>query len=355
MNNILAKPEDISLEWLNGILSPEANEISGFSIYSSWETSLSMMVIVNMSFNGDGNGLPEAITLKMAKCDADGKPNGYGPREVRFYNRLSHLISDSIIPACYFAGHCPETGYYTIVMENLFLTHGVAENPETMDFEQHCHYISCLADLHAAWWDHPGLEKEVGNKRTEEDLNRRTLKMKEISDKFMDKHAALLDPDCIVIFREHEALFPAATVRSLEGKNLSLLHGDPHIWNFMYPKNDSGTVRLIDWDTYKIGVPANDIAYYLVPFCSREHRNKNEQKLLRYYHERLVSGGVRNFTFDELMSDYRLAVLNMLYLSAVKEHIGIPEFVWKSHFKNLMQALVDLDCRTEARKILAGH
>jgi thiamine kinase-like enzyme len=51
----------------------------------------------------------------------------------------------------------------------------------------------------------------------------------------------------------------------VKGKNLTLLHGDAHLWNLYYPKDpETDRIILFDWETIKRGLGAYDLAYLLI-------------------------------------------------------------------------------------------
>jgi aminoglycoside phosphotransferase (APT) family kinase protein len=48
---------------------------------------------------------------------------------------------------------------------------------------------------------------------------------------------------------------PRLFARYHSHRNVTLIHGDAHVWNVLMPKDEqSGDVRLFDWDTWRIGV-----------------------------------------------------------------------------------------------------
>lgn len=101
---------------------------------------------------------------------------------------------------------------------------------------------------------------------------------------------------------------------------------------------------MIDWDSYRYGPAALDVAYLIAIRWLPEKRAQLELPLLQFYHSELMRLGVNNFSFDALLKDYKLAILSMLFLPAFKESIEIPEATWKLEFQCIMEALEDLDC-----------
>jgi hypothetical protein len=68
---------------------------------------------------------------------------------------------------------------------------------------------------------------------------------------------------------------------------------------------DGDKVCFLDWQMLSIGPCAHDVAYWIAGALSVEARRAHERALLKTYHERLLSHGVKGFTFDDLWLEYR--------------------------------------------------
>ena len=79
-------------------------------------------------------------------------------------------------------------------------------------------------------------------------------------------------------------------------QNLSVVHGDAHVWNVFLP-NDDGEhgARLFDWDGWRIGLPATDLAYMMATHWYPERRRRFERPLLDHYHATLLASGVKGY------------------------------------------------------------
>ena len=62
-----------------------------------------------------------------------------------------------------------------------------------------------------------------------------------------------------------------------------------------------------------VGDPVNDIVRWLVQSISIEDRKETEQELLKLYHDRLVENGVKNYSYNKFINDYRLNLI-VVYL-----------------------------------------
>jgi thiamine kinase-like enzyme len=98
--------------------------------------------------------------------------------------------------------------------------------------------------------------------------------------------------------------------RLVTRKNLSIVHGDAHVWNVFLPNDDSANdLRLFDWSGWRPFLPAYDLAYMMAVHWYPERRRRFERPLLDHYHATLLASGVKGYDRAALDYDYRLAVL----------------------------------------------
>lgn len=121
---------------------------------------------------------------------------------------------------------------------------------------------------------------------------------------------------------------------SWKGRRWRSDHGDSHLWNFYYSKKDIEDIVLFDWETFKRGLGAYDLAYLMVHGASG--RERLEKGLMDFYYERLVAGGIENYSRELFEQDYRLSVISTTFC---------PLF-WKRVFsmRSAMQAFADWEC-----------
>jgi len=129
-------------------------------------------------------------------------------------------------------------------------------------------------------------------------------------------------------------------------RNVTLIHGDAHVWNVLMPKDEqSGDVRLFDWDTWRIGVASYDLAYMMAMHWHPDLRRRRERPLLDCYHAALVAQGVDSYDRRALDDDYRLAVLWLLARPAFQAASDLPPVLWWNNFERILLAVDDLGCR----------
>ena len=105
-------------------------------------------------------------------------------------------------------------------------------------------------------------------------------------------------------------------------------------------------MRIIDWDAWRIGVGARDLAYMMALHWYPDRRRRYEQRLLRHYHDALQAHGVAGYAWGALLEDYRRAALGQLFIPVWQATADLPPAVWWSHLERGMLAFEDLDCES---------
>ena len=130
--------------------------------------------------------------------------------------------------------------------------------------------------------------------------------------------------------------YPEVFIERISDPNgITLLHGDAHLGNYYYPKNpDRDSLILFDWETYKRGLAAYDLAYLMVH--GTRGRAELEPRLMVFYYDTLTAMGVRGYSREQFEYDYRLSVATCTFCP----------LVWKRpwSFRRAMRAYEDWDC-----------
>ena len=140
---------------------------------------------------------------------------------------------------------------------------------------------------------------------------------------------------------------PINKPRLVTRKNLSIVHGDAHVWNVFLPNDDSANdLRLFDWGTWRPGLPAIDLAYMMAVHWYPERRRRFERPLLDHYHATLLASGVKGYDRAALDYDYRLAVPDPSdhAVVPVQRRLSARSLV-EDHLERIMYAIDDLGCR----------
>src|SRR5260370_28138187 len=82
--------------------------------------------------------------------------------------------------------------------------------------------------------------------------------------------------------------------RVITGQGVTLVHRDPHPYNFLYPRQ-LGTVKIIDWQSWRVDTGTDDLAYMMACHWDVSQREELELALLQRYHSSLVEFGVSDY------------------------------------------------------------
>jgi hypothetical protein len=138
--------------------------------------------------------------------------------------------------------------------------------------------------------------------------------------------------------------------RTRDGRGFCLVHGDVGAGNVLVPKLGSDPIYIIDrqpfdWSlTTWLGV--YDLAYALVLDWDVEIRRECEKLILRNYHHTLVAQGVEDYSWEQLLLDYRLMVAMCVYIPIEYCRGGVQDRltpVWMPMLKNALIACDDHD------------
>jgi hypothetical protein len=122
------------------------------------------------------------------------------------------------------------------------------------------------------------------------------------------------------------------------------MHGDAHVWNAVHPGAPGATLRIIDWDAWRLGSGVRDLAYMMALHWYPERRCRLERPLLRRYLDTLEAHGVGGYPWDTLLDHYRLAALWQLIIPMWQATSQLPPAIWWSHLERGMLAFEDLGC-----------
>ncbi|MGH2354518.1 MAG: oxidoreductase family protein [Chloroflexota bacterium] len=291
-----------------------------------------------------------------------------GAREVAFYTTVMPLGDHPpMVVPCYAAEYDAASGESFVLLRDLSDTH---EAPLTRDqqltpgqnvpsaahLEQ---VVDALARFHAYWWEHPRLGQgiaQVGKWFRDQASYERLVQRGATS------WAALVRDEGDWLPAELRARFEwifarlprlwerylAPRLTTLTG--VTLTHGDAYLANFLCPRDapnsTAGGACLIDWQSPATHLGAEDLVNLCATFWTpaQRHENGREERALRRYHAVLRAGGVRGYSWDRLLADYRLAVVDWLLVPLQDRSEGAGKDYWWPKLRCLTGAFDDLGC-----------
>ena len=319
-----------------------AGRVSEVTVESSRPTLLSRIVRLRLSYEGAAG--PGSLIFKTGLPGSGVGPDS-GRRETEFYSKVAGAMAVGVVPRCFEASWDAETKAWHLLLEDLTDTHIIATRwPLPPTIAQCERILRALARLHAAWWDDPRLGVSVGSWLDDTAANQYVQRCANQFEIFADMLGDRLSREKRDLYARFLAAAPRLLARYLSRRNLTVVHGDAHVWNCFLAK-DGEDDRLFDWDVWRIGTVTSDLAYMMALHWYPERRHRAERPLLDHYHAALVTHGVRGYDRAALDDDYRLSALLQLMTPVWQASIDLPPVIWWSHLERITLAVDDLGSR----------
>ena len=309
----------VTSRWLTQALdsgwSPGRPSVTGYSSETLAEGKgfMNQLFRLKPHFDSDSAELPDTVIVKLPSADPLLRTVfdslGQNRREVRFYREMAdsrHMAT----PRVYHNGMDTATGNTVLLLEDLsYARQGDSVAGCTLEDARLC--IRQLASFQASWWDSPLLEdldwmplREADAGAYEQIYPGAWAALIERAGDDMPPGLRALGDQLVPDVRKMKALLtrPPRTV----------VHGDYRLDNCFFSTDaDSRQAVVIDWEFCTKGRGAYDVATFISEAFSPERRREVETGLLEEYYATLVERGVRGYSFEECLYDYRLSMLEV--------------------------------------------
>ena len=342
-------PPEATPERLTGILRRagvlERGEVADVAVETSRDTLISRVARLRLTYDGADGG-PSHVFFKTRRDGLDQALGEVGRKEVAFYDAVAVAAPAGLLPRCYEAVAAP-TGHWHLMLEDLTVSHeALGEWPLPPSTERLVAAAAAHARFHAAWWDDARLGVSIGAFADESGaLDRHLAAFPKDVAAFADRLGDRLSAGRKAVYERLIAAAPRLLGRYRSHRNLTLVHGDAHVWNALFPRDGRlGDVRLIDWDAWRVDTATHDLAYMIAVHCFPDWRRRYERESLRRYHDALVAAGVGRYPFEALWEDYRQSVLWQIATPMWQANHGLGPWIWWNHLERIMSAVQDLGC-----------
>jgi thiamine kinase-like enzyme len=307
---------------------------------------VSHVIRLGLRYVGESAGAPQSLILKMPHSAYARTLANSGRQEVAFYTRLAPNVPSRIVPRCYDGHFDDESQAWHLLLEDLTDSHKVAADwPLPPSRDQAMAIVTALARWHASWWDHPGLGETVGSWMSIDDTVGLMETFAGHYDRFADLLGDRLSEERRILYRRFIEKAGRLLQRYHSHRHVTIAHGDAHTWNFLLPRPGvTDTVRIFDFDQWRINVPTNDLAYMMATQWYPERRRALERPMLNHYHDTLIAHGVSGYSRGALDQDYRWSVLWHITKPIWQWNINIPPVIWWNNLERVMMAVEDLGC-----------
>jgi hypothetical protein len=327
----------------SGVLGDAAVQL--VTVESSRPTIVSRIIRLGLGYDVQARDAPATLFLKTKPSRIGGAGAATGTREIVFYTTLAPLMRSRLVPRCFDAGVDPDTGAWHILLEDLTTTHTAPTEWPLPPTKLQCERIlAAFARFHAFWWDDPRLGTAIGVRHDDATAKSYTDELTRHFSGFVDHLGDRLSPERRQIFERYLSAAPRLFARHRSHRNMTIIHGDAHVWNAMMPRDQDGDVCLIDWDSWRVSIATGDLAYMMATHWYPDRRRILERPMLDYYHAALLENGVSDYSRGDLDDDYRLSALMQIATPIWQMAYKIPPWVWWNHMDRVMSAYDDLGC-----------
>lgn len=306
------------------------------------QTPISHLWFLDVRYaEGSSPALPDRLLLKWTIEHSPAPERG--EPELAFYRELAPALPSPPIVRC-LATAPPDSPEQWLILEDLRASHTNPPWPERPSNRALQDAVTVLARLHACWWDAPTLGSSIGTLHTDASLRAMIDGIRvHLPGLIADLGEDLPSADRAVL----ETVFSSSLqpwLRLVEPRALTVIHGDAHTWNFLFPRLEDGPPYLIDWQLWHLDVGARDLAFMIALHWDAAVRRELELPLLRLYYQELGRAGINNYSFDDLLLDYRRCAVRNLTFPIILWSRGSPREAWRHR----------LDCALAAYRDLAG-
>ena len=362
MSEVLTSVDQATPRWLTALLRQRGVLTDGRVVSvkdhasSAWNSS---SYHLEVSYSHDApKDAPRRLFLKMSLHPE------WGRQEWEFYRFVrDKQVNLPMLVCCYDVALSEEDGMSHLLLADLSATHFTPItkqqllNGETMPSQEHLEQmVDAIAGFHAYWWEHLQLGAGFASIRgwfdSEDAYRQHTGRRRREWSLFLGQADHLIPADVRELYEKVLSRLPALWDLYLANRfgplrAITLSNGDCYFIQFLCPiKSENETAYLIDFDSVSANLPAYDLVYMFPTFWTPQQRKERgrEERLLRRYHNSLQSHGISGYRWDDLLRDYRLCVLYMIFDPVWDQTSGASEAYWLPKLRCLMGAFKDLDC-----------
>ncbi|MCH7740644.1 MAG: phosphotransferase [Chloroflexi bacterium] len=319
------KYEDVTAAWLTaalregGVISDAT--VTGFTVdpLGADRSRTSSLARIELTYAGPSDGLPRSLFAKFVSRIPGNRAlvaeMDLFRNEIELYRNLGDEIPLDM-PRLYYGASSNDTDLAVLLLEEI----DAMAKPADVPIEQNgltegegTLALTRVAQMHTEWWENTRL-RELSWLQPIDSSRRNRLydaypdsweKLKPVVEK-------TFTPAGLDICDRLEGLLPTVR-RELGGMPETLCHGDYHGGNMLWDRLGTPTrVWALDWQIPTRGPAIMDVGWFLSLGLNVGDVGLLRSLFLPSYHRALESHGLESYPYEQLLSDYRFAVLDSL-------------------------------------------
>lgn len=267
---------------------------------------------LTLDYDGDAPDAPRSLVAKVPTSEAQTRQMvalfRFYEREVSFYRDLGPRVEMNT-PRCYYGAYEAAGDEFVLLLEDLAAKR-LGDQLAACSLDDANVIVTELAKLHAGWWQSPRLAELEWMPAAGDPVNKAGLALYPMAwPLFMEKLGHSL-PASILATGEKLGAGANDILDRFSSGPTTICHGDARMDNFFFPtRPEDPPLTTIDWQISIRAAGTYDIGYFITQSMDTEVRRAHEMDILKMYHALLTAGGVRDYSFDQMLEDYRWTVL----------------------------------------------
>ena len=312
---IPCKPEDLTADWLGGVLGTPVASVEVTAI-GTGQTGATYRVAA--TYAGGPGDAPATFAVKLpAQDDAVRERVALGYlSEVEFYSTVTTQVAIPV-PGCFYSEISSDGADFVLLMADMAPA-VQGDQIAGCTTAEAALAVEALAGLHGPswgdrrWFDLPSIVMpKPGDAEAAKGLGDVAVMAADIT---LDKLGGKVSDEDRVTLTTSMALVSPWLMA--EPERFSLMHGDYRLDNLLFDPERT-RVTVVDWQTIGLGLPTRDLAYFAATSLRPDDRAGLERDLVQRYHRALVGYGVPDYDLQTCWQDYRLGVLQAPLLTTL--------------------------------------
>jgi hypothetical protein len=302
---IVSDVEGLTPAWLGAVLGGRVDTVHAERVGTGQIGTCYRLTLAGPDV---GSSVPARVLAKLPAPDPGSRDllAGAYRGELRFYSDIAPTVAVRV-PACHYAAMAPDSGEFTLLMEDLAPAEQGDQIAGCTVAQAHDAAVN-LAGLHGPrWCDESLLDLEGLSINGPDDAAMLAELFGPATELFIDGLGDLVAAEDRATLRDCVTVAEAWSLARAE--RFGLVHGDYRLDNLMFPPDGGPGVVAVDWQTLSLGLPARDLAYFLATGLPVADRRAHERDLVAAYHAALEGHGVTSYDLEACWEDYRFSMV----------------------------------------------
>jgi hypothetical protein len=309
-----AGPQELTAEWLTaalretGTIRDAAVTDFDYEIIAEGVGLVGQLARVRLRYDEPEAGAPASLVGKFPATTQEtrdlAKMLRFYEREVRFYEKVAAEV-ELRTPTRHYSRFDPETSDFVLLLEDMAPAR-CGDQVDGCPAQEAATLIPEIARFHATWWDHPRLPSmdwiPLGNGPENQSGEQA---FQDSWEPFLKKFGDRL-PARVLRAGERLATKMIAIENALTVQPMTIVHGDLRYDNLFFGPTG---LAVVDWQIVSRMRGTYDVAYFMSQSVNPAARRAREMNVLRSYHDTLLEHGVRDYSFEQCLADYRMTAM----------------------------------------------